>query len=352
MLRALIAPTSLGFRSVRLFCYTFPMPRYAPAERLDRLRTLLRAGRATLTSLTEKLDVSESTIRRLLAALERAGEPLEEDTDEGGRKTWKLAGGVGRAHEVRLSTAQLIALLVARNGARELLRGTGFDDDLDAACAVLLDTLKNEDSALAKDLDRKLYDRGEMPLDHAPHAETLDEITTALLRCERLELRRRASDGKERTHLFDPYSLVTFKKGFYLVGHSHDKAQRITLGIDGILEATRRRGDVFPYPDDFDPREMFKGSMGMFVGPMTRVVVRFDKQARRYVERRRIHASQRSAAERDDGALDVAMDLAGTLELESLVLSYGDTAEVIAPPALRTKMGDVLKRAAARYDAP
>ena len=116
------------------------MPRYAPAERLDRLRKLLRAARSTIPALAEKLDVSESTVRRLLAALERAGDPLEEETLDDGRKTWRLTGPA-RDHTVRLTTAQLLALLVARNGAREILRGTGFDDDLDAACAALVDTL-------------------------------------------------------------------------------------------------------------------------------------------------------------------------------------------------------------------
>jgi predicted DNA-binding transcriptional regulator YafY len=326
------------------------MPRYASAAQLDRLRKLLRAGRSTLPSLIDRLGVSESTVRRLLHALESAGDPLQEETLDDGRKAWKLTPDPrGRDHTIRLTTAQLIALLVARNSAREFLRGTGFDDDLDAACAALIDTLREKDAALARDLDRKFYDRGEMPIDHAPHAETLDTLTTALFRGERVELRRRASDGEERTHLFDLYSLVTFRKGFYLVGYSHEKAQRITLAIDAILEATRKTGDVFAYPADYDPREMFKDAIGMFTGTMTNVVVRFEKEARRYVERRKIHASQRKIAEHEGGAFDVALDIAGTTELESLVLSYGDKAEVRAPPALRKKVREVLKRALARY---
>jgi proteasome accessory factor B len=328
------------------------MPRYAPAERLDRLRTILRAGRATLPEIALKLEVSESTVRRLLAALERAGDPLEEDVLDEGRKAWRLPRDAAppREHTVRLSTSQLIALLIARNGAREFLRGTGFDDDLDAACAALTDTLGERDAALARDLDRKLHDRGEMPIDHASHADALDEISTALLRSERLLLRRLASDGTEKSHLFDPYSLVTYRKGLYLVGFSHDRAQRISLALDGVLEATRRRGDVFPYPADYRPEEMFKGSIGMFVGPMTLVVLRFDKAAKRYVVRRRIHESQRVVTEHVDGGIDVELEIAGTTELESLVLSYGDKAEVRSPPALRAKMGEVLKRAAGRYE--
>jgi predicted DNA-binding transcriptional regulator YafY len=95
---------------------------------------------------------------------------------------------------------------------------------------------------------------------------------------------------------------------------------------------------------------MFKGSIGMFVGPMTRVVVRFDKEPKRFVIRRRIHESQRVIAELDDGGIEVELEIAGTTELESHVLSYGDKAEVMSPPALREKIGKVLKRAAARYE--
>ncbi len=81
----------------------------------------------------------------------------------------------------------------------------------------------------------------------------------------------------------------------------------------------------------------------MFVGPMTSVVVRFDGAAKRYVLRRRVHESQRVVAEHADGAVDLAMDIAGTVELESTVLSYGDKAEVRSPPALRKKLGEVLR---------
>ena len=323
--------------------------RYAPAARLERLRSLLSGGKCTAETLAAKLEVSDSTVRRMLRAVERAGHPLVEETLDDGRKTWSLPASP-RAHRVPLTTAQLLALLIARNGAREILRGTGFDDDLDAACQALLDTLREKDAALAKDLDRKLYDRGEMPIDHAPRREAIDEIMTALLHHERLELRRRASDGEERTHLFDPYTIVIFKKGLYLVGFSHDRAQRISLGLDLVFEATRRRGDVFEYPADYHPAEMFKDSIGMFIGPMTRVTVRFSKEARRYIERRPIHHSQRVVREGEDGSIDVDLHIAGTTELESLVLSYGDKAEILTPPTLRKKMAEVLKRASKRYE--
>ncbi len=143
---------------------------------------------------------------------------------------------------------------------------------------------------------------------------------------------------------------MTFKKGFYVVGFSHDRAQRISLGIDGILEATRCKGDTFAYPADYDPRVMFKDTIGMFVGPMTNVLLRVDAtcaatscggrstaRSARWRRTRTARSTWRST-------------IAGTTELESLVLSYGETMEVIGPPALRRRIGEVLRRAAARYE--
>ena len=71
---------------------------------------------------------------------------------------------------------------------------------------------------------------------------------------------------------------------------------------------------------------------------------------KRFILRRRIHESQRVVEEHASGAIDLAMDIAGTTELESTVLSYGDKAEVIGPPALRRKIAEVLKRAVKRYE--
>jgi predicted DNA-binding transcriptional regulator YafY len=324
------------------------MPAYSPAQRLDQLRSLLSSGAYTRAELEEKLIASESTIRRLLAALERAGEPLREEPDEDGRKRWSLPAKT-RQVTVRMSSAQLVSLIVARNMARAVLHGTGFDDDLDDVCKHLVEALKGKDAALVKDLDRKLHDRGEMAWVLEHHGDTLDAMVSALLRSERVMVRRMASDGKERTHLFEPYTLVTHDKGIYFVGFSHDRGQKITLGLDLVREATWQRGDAFEYPADHDPSAMFASAIGMFTGQATRIVLRFVKEHVRYVDRRRLHPSQRTVKTRPDGSIEVAFDVVSSPELENLILSYGDRCEVLSPPVLRKAIGAAARKMAALY---
>lgn len=43
------------------------------------------------------------------------------------------------------------------------------------------------------------------------------------------------------------------------------------------------------------------------------------------------------------------MDVLGTVEIRSWVLSFGDKAEVLAPAALREAVATELRRAALRY---
>jgi proteasome accessory factor B len=320
--------------------------RYAPAARLERLRTILRSRASTLAAIGDDLGVSESTARRLLAALEAAGEPLSEETSEAGRKTWRILP-TGRDHVVRLSTSQLVTFVLAHN-AVHYLRGTGFDADLGEVRAALMATLGAKDAALLQNLDRKLYDLGEGGINLEDKADALDEIVTALLREERLDLRRKSRDGTERTHAFDPYTLATYKKGLYLLGYSHDHASVISLGLDGVLEATRRKGERFAYPADYRPADLFDGAFGMHAGPRTKVRIRFDGVVARYVARRNLHPSQRTE-EAPDGAVDLLLEVAGTTELESFVLSFGEHAEVLEPPALRRKIAKVVEKAAARY---
>jgi predicted DNA-binding transcriptional regulator YafY len=68
------------------------------------------------------------------------------------------------------------------------------------------------------------------------------------------------------------------------------------------------------------------------------------------VRRRLWHPTQK--VHRVEGGIELAMDVAGTTELASWILGFGDQAEVIEPHSLREQIGAELGRAAARYRPP
>jgi hypothetical protein len=67
----------------------------------------------------------------------------------------------------------------------------------------------------------------------------------------------------------------------------------------------------------------------------------------RFVKRRLWHPTQQ--IRRVGGGIELTMDVAGTTELVSWVLGFGDKAEVLEPESLREEVGAELARAAARY---
>src|SRR5215212_5255479 len=193
--------------------------RYAPSVRLHEVRTLLNSmGGATVYDIAERLEVSVRTAIRYIQALAAAHEPLYEVRD-GRRKVWRLMASA-RRDAITLTRAQMIALFLSRR-VFDFLSGTGFKEDLDDVFQRLEATLRRRDFEAAKNLDKKIFDVNEAPHIYADRGDDVNDIVTALLSEEQLRLSH-GGDGRQRKRtLFDPYTLLVYKKGLYLVGCGH-----------------------------------------------------------------------------------------------------------------------------------
>jgi len=322
-----------------------PADRYAPARRIELLRALLSAtGGATVYDISERLEVSVRTALRYLQAMESAGEPLYEEMD-GRRKVWRLMASA-RQQTITLSTAQMVALAMSRR-VFDFLAGTGFKEDLDAVFERLESALRRDDFVAARNLDRKIYDVNEAPHRYEGRIDHVDAIVTGLIREQRLAVAYVRTDGQEQRFELDPYSLLVYKKGLYLVGFSHHHQERRTFSLDAFSEVEWLRGVGFEYPDNYHPSQIAEGAFGLIKGAPTRVEIRFDEAVTRYVRRRLWHPSQ--VITEVPGGIVLTMDVLGTVEIRSWVLSFGDKAEVLAPAALREAVATELRRAALRY---
>jgi len=315
--------------------------RHAPAIRLAEVRAILNTGEgASVYDLAERLEVSVKTVRRYLATLERSGEPLYEEV-EGRRKIWRLMP-TARKDSVRLSTSQMLSLFLSRR-VFDFLEGTGFKEDLDDVFRQLRVSLKRQDALIARHLDRKIFDVNEAPRVYKDRVEDVGEILTALIREERLRITHvSATPGatrRPRRLLLDPYTLLVYKKGLYLVGHSHRHGEVRTFAFDSIGEVDWLRGEGFDYPDDYHPTQVIEGAFGLIAGAPQPVRVRFAGSVARYVQRSLWHPSQQIRKVRGGGpgpgAIDLTMDVALTVELHSWILGFGPDAEVLEPAELR-----------------
>ena len=320
--------------------------RYAPARRLHELKLLLNSsGGVTVYDIAERLGTSVRTAIRYLRTLERAGEPLFEEKD-GRRKVWRLKPNA-RHESITLTTGQMIALFLSRR-VFDFLAGTGFKEDLDDVFRRLEATLKRKDFAAARHLDRKIFDVNEAPHLYGERLEDVNDITTALIREERLRVRHDSVGEGKTAFIVEPYTLLIYKKGLYLVANSqHHNAIR-TFALDAFRSVDWLRGDRFEYPAEYHPSKLYEGAFGLVSGGKTdRVRVFFDKTVTKFVHRRQWHPTQkiRNVA----GGIELTMNVVGSTELASWVLGFGDKATVLQPITLRERVADELRRGAARY---
>ena len=180
--------------------------RYAPAQRLHQLKTILGAtGGVSVYEIAKRLEVSVRTAIRYLRALAAAGEPLTEETI-GKRKIWRLHPAA-RRETITLSTQQAMTLFLSRR-VFDFLAGTGFREDLDDIFDKLEATLRRRDYD-TKNLARKLFDVNEAPHLYEGRNEHVGDIVTALLRDERLEV----VAGPNDPHRCDPHRRTVGRPG-------------------------------------------------------------------------------------------------------------------------------------------
>lgn len=324
-----------------------PTDRYAPASRLQSLRTLLASsGGVSVYDIAERFGVSVRTAIRYLRALESAGEQLEERVVDK-KKVWRLNAST-RRETLSLTSAQAVALFLSRR-VFDFLAGTGFKEDLDDVFERLEVTLRKRDID-TRNLDRKIFDVNEAPHLYEGRIEHVDDIVTALLREERLLVTHGSVARFQKPFVLEPYTLLVYKKGLYLAGLSlHHQSVR-TFSLDGFRDIERLKGDRFAYPPDYQPAQLVEGAFGMIGGARTHVRLLFDAKVGRYVKRRRWHPTQQ--IKQTERGVELTMDVAGTTELKTWILGWGDTVEVLGPEKLRDEVAAEIERVATKYRAP
>ncbi len=318
---------------------------YSQARRLDQVKAYLNTtGGATVYEIADRLKISVRTAIRYLRALEEGGERIY-DEREGHQKVWRLMPSA-RHGFVHLTTAQMVSLYLSRR-VFDFLEGTGFKEDLDEVFGQLESALKRKQFSAGKNLDKKLFDVNEAPYRYEGRLEDVNDIITALVREEQLDIRHGSVGRGKKDFVIDPYTLLVYKKGLYLAGFSHHHQGLRTFALDGLRKVQWKKGARFEYPADYTPAQLVEGSFGLFGGPKTRVRIFFSEEVSRFVRRRQWHPSQ--TIKSVPGGIELVLEVRGTVELKSWVLGFGDKAEVLEPETLRSEISEELGRALARY---
>lgn len=322
-----------------------------PGKR-DRTARLMRVARLLAGNpggmrpkdIAERLGMSVRNVYRDLKALESEVElPV---WAEGGR--WGLQSE-GFLPPLKLTLAEAMAVFL---GARLMVRyADKYDPDLAAAFEKLAATLPE---ALREHVARSLDVLQDAARDEGFN-EHVRQLTRAWAdrRVVEITYEGAAYEGKPgeisrrtvRPFLIEP-SLQTH--ALYLIGWDEDRDGMRTFKIERIREV-RITPRTFEPPEGASlERDLRRGWDIIADQPPIDVVLRFSPAVADRVLETTWHSLQ-TTERQADGSLVWRSTVSGPIEIRLWILSWGEDVEVLEPAELRTQVGEILGRAAARY---
>jgi proteasome accessory factor C len=324
------------------------MPRSNEVVRQWQVLRALAAARFGLTieSLAAEQGVTSRTIRRDLAALQRAGFPLGHDSDELPLR-W-------RVHQTSLgqlasgfTLLELCALHFGKATA-EALGNSPLGDEfaqamsriegaLPPAMRQFLDAIPSAVAAKAAPGAKRLSARDRQRL-----TQLLDAAVQR--RTVRMRYRSAASD-RVKDYEVEPQRIVTADGGMYLTGFVQEYGGTRTFSLERIINVTTsdRRCVV---PANVGPA--FANSFGVFEGQPETIVLEFAADAADYVSARQWHSSQ-VITPLESGRLLLKLRVCVDVSLRRWVLGFGGDVRVVAPARLATDVADSIGRARRHY---
>lgn len=312
---------------------------------MARLHRELSAGAfPNCRKLAEELEVSSKTVQRDIDYMRDQLEyPIEWDQAHLG---FYYTEPVSSLPGMEVSEGEVVALFVAQK-ALEQYRGTSFEKPLRATFQKITEGLAGQIRFQWTDVDAAISFRG---LGASIADLELFEIVSRTV----LENRELAFDYKKlrsaqhETRRIQPYHLGCIENQWYVFGHDLARRQLRTFALPRMRKA-RDTGVKFQRPVDFSIANLLGDSFAVFRGQgRHRVRVRFDSFAARLVNERQWHPSQK-VKRFADGSLELSLTLGSLEEIERWILSWGEHATVLGPPALVARLRTITDALARRY---
>src|ERR1700689_2259699 len=253
-------------------------PTYGAAIRLARIAAGLfsRPYGWSFKSIAESLDISERTLARYVAVLRSElldwrGGPLVEVVSAGGERKLRLVSSMKAAE----ASSYQVALLYFSMTVLKFLEGTVLKEGVEGLWEKVYRNLSLTQQTRLSDLERKFYAVPYAPKDYTDFTEQLDVILRALPDQSRLTVDYASPTSEAHEQDFDPYSLIAYRGGLYLLGHSHRSNAIIYLAVERIrtVEFIREPDGTpmrFIFPRGFDPAAHTEGTSGISMGPKTK----------------------------------------------------------------------------------
>lgn len=306
----------------------------------------------TKQELVKLCDVDAKTIARDIDAL-TPHYPI--DSEKEGREVRYFFLDGYKYTPPNFTPAELATLLLAQRS----IAATGltsFGTALAGYGELLLQKVR---SALPQSLRDKLdalstiYGTAQVPAkDYAPHATTIDQLTTAAMERRRVRMRYYTlHNDKTSERNYDPYAVYFDPDGATLkvIGHDHKSGEIRPFSIDHIRQL-QVLSERFERPADWDlhtflTRYCFNGIHGE---PLTIRLRAYGATARVFAERQ-FHPTQQTI-DRTNSSTTIEMTVARGRGLVRFILSWMPDVEVLSPAELREEICETLQKSLPRNE--
>ena len=313
-----------------------PHRKYSQAARIHDVIRLIEARRGVaLDDLVQECGVNRRTIHRDLVAIEDAGYPLIAEW-QGNRKLYSFITGFKDIPPVSFTLSELMTLSLLRSQL-EFLKGTPFHEDMAAISRKVSSVLPPRYAVHMERMTQVTVPLLEGSRDYSKVAEQLAQLREALLYQYLVTLSYRPRGNKRaQTYEVEPYTLIVYKGGLYLLGYARNRKGLRTFAIERVLTVEIRK-ERFEIPEEFNPSEQLREAFGIVTESAMAVSIRFSPEVAATVCERCWHESQ-VISEEPDGGIIISFVAGGKMEILAWVLSFGAHAEVLGPPELREEI--------------
>ena len=185
--------------------------------------------------------------------------------------------------------------------------------------------------------------------------EYLNDLYQAVLKKQVIKVEYQSFKAKRPGRIyFNPFLLKEYNNRWFLIGKMKKGDMIMNLALDRIHSFEVM--EHMPFKDDptFNPDTYYENVIGVTInsGLMPRMIKLFvNNDNKPYILTKPLHWSQHIIEERSDGIV-ITIKVVPNYELERLILGYGAGIEILSPPSLRRRIGNILVKAGNLYKEP
>jgi predicted DNA-binding transcriptional regulator YafY len=316
---------------------------------LVRLLNAIDQGRHSFEDLKDRIAEggnrpSTRSLRRYLAILSNAGFPLFFDR---AANAYRFADGYS-LKRLDLSSGELFGLVALRSLGASI--GGTIGASIDEVAEKLVGSAGSGVRARVEAGSPVAFRLSEIRLDK--QGERAFALLSSAERASRsVRFSYLDKEGNASTRTIDPYGFIINAGRVYCVAFDHDRNDKRTFAVDSV-SAPVALAQTFVRPSGFNIEAYAAASIsGVLHGDeTTEVRVRFAPRVAKAAAAARIVA-ERAVQQQSDGGVEISYRVADVDELVRWVLGWGAQAEVIAPPAARTRIASLAAEIARKYTA-